>query len=240
MLVGTGLSSYYNPTQNAGGETEGSFLSSCPWLPAWLLLDPRKDPVFTSCCKVASITDICWITNSYIQYTMLDAMSEWSRTVVSDSLRPHGLYPIRLLCPWDSPGKSAAVDCHFLLQGIFPTQELNPGLPHCRQTLYRLSHQGRPRNSNWIGLGLHHRNCLVKTVYMHWWHHRPGWEMLLSLFDVFILLFTCTNTIVCSSISTYKQNHCSPVVHIPTSLCLTPAPLCDDFTVTLPPAPNLG
>ena len=34
------------------------------------------------------------------------------------------------------------MDCHFLLQGIFPTQELNPGLPHCRQTLYHLSHQG--------------------------------------------------------------------------------------------------
>ena len=40
------------------------------------------------------------------------------------------------------PGKSAAVDCHFLLQGIFPTQELNPALLHCRQMLYRLSHQG--------------------------------------------------------------------------------------------------
>ena len=50
--------------------------------------------------------------------------------------------PIRLLHPWDFPGKSAGVGCHFLLQGIFPTQESNPGLPHCRQTLYRLSHQG--------------------------------------------------------------------------------------------------
>ena len=34
--------------------------------------------------------------------------------------------------------------CHFLLQGIFPTQGLNPGFPHCRQTLYCLSHQGSP------------------------------------------------------------------------------------------------
>ena len=33
----------------------------------------------------------------------------------------------------------------FLLQGIFPTQESNPGLPHCRQTLCRLSHQGSPK-----------------------------------------------------------------------------------------------
>ena len=45
-------------------------------------------------------------------------------------------------CPWNSPGKSAGVSCHSLLQGIFPTQRLNPGLPHCRQILYQLSHQG--------------------------------------------------------------------------------------------------
>ena len=57
----------------------------------------------------------------------------------------HGIFQARvLICPWDFPGKSTRVDCHFLLQGIFPTQGLNPGLPHCRQTLYRLSHQGSP------------------------------------------------------------------------------------------------
>ena len=65
-----------------------------------------------------------------------------SRSVVSDSLQPHGLYPTRLLCPWDSPGKNTGVGCHALLQGIFPTQGSNPGLPHCRQILYHLSHQG--------------------------------------------------------------------------------------------------
>ena len=48
----------------------------------------------------------------------------------------------RLLHPWDFPGKSTGVGCHFLLQGIFPTQGSNPGLPYCRQTLYRLNHQG--------------------------------------------------------------------------------------------------
>ena len=47
----------------------------------------------------------------------------------------------RLLCPWDSPGKNTGVGCHALLQGIFPTQGLNPGLPHCRQILYCLSHE---------------------------------------------------------------------------------------------------
>jgi len=44
----------------------------------------------------------------------------------------------------DSPGKNTAVGCHTLLQGIFPTEGLNPGLLHCRQILYYLSHQGSP------------------------------------------------------------------------------------------------
>ena len=47
-----------------------------------------------------------------------------------------------LLHPWDFPGKSTGVGCHCLLQGIFLTQGSNSGLPHCRQTLYRLIHQG--------------------------------------------------------------------------------------------------
>ena len=53
--------------------------------------------------------------------------------------------PARLLYPWDFPGKITGVGCHFLLQGIFPTQGLNLGLLHCRQTLYRLSHKGNMR-----------------------------------------------------------------------------------------------
>ena len=47
---------------------------------------------------------------------------------MSDSLWPHGLQPVRLLCPWDSPGKNAGVGCHALLQGIFPTQGSDPHL----------------------------------------------------------------------------------------------------------------
>ena len=45
----------------------------------------------------------------------------------------------------DSPGKNTGVGCPALLQGIFPTQGSNPGLPRCRQILYHLSHQGSPR-----------------------------------------------------------------------------------------------
>ena len=43
-----------------------------------------------------------------------------------------------------SPGKNIRVGCHALLQGIFPTQGLSPGLPHCRRILYCLSHLGSP------------------------------------------------------------------------------------------------
>ena len=56
------------------------------------------------------------------------------------TLQPSGLYT-----PWDSPGQKTGVDSHSLLQGIFPTQGLNPGLPHCRRILYQLSHQGSPK-----------------------------------------------------------------------------------------------
>ena len=64
-----------------------------------------------------------------------------SHLVMSNSSQPHGLQPTRLLCPWNSPGKNTGVDSHSLLQGMFPTQQLNPGLLHCRQILYHLSHQ---------------------------------------------------------------------------------------------------
>ena len=90
--------------------------------------------------------------------------SKWSRSVLSDSLRPHGLYPTRLFRPWNFSGKSTGVGCQFLLQGIFPTQGLNPGLPHCRQTLYPLSHQGSP-------------GCLVGSLNL--------WTPVLQFWEVF-------------------------------------------------------
>ena len=61
-------------------------------------------------------------------------------SVMSDSLQPHRLYS-----PCNSPGQNTGVGSLSLLQGIVPTQGLNPGLPHCRQILYQLSHKGSPR-----------------------------------------------------------------------------------------------
>ena len=58
---------------------------------------------------------------------------------------PHGLYS-----PWNSPGQNTGVGSLSLLQGILPTQGSNPGLPHCRQILYQLSHKESPRILEWV------------------------------------------------------------------------------------------
>ena len=65
-----------------------------------------------------------------------------SRSVLSDSLQPHGLLPTRLLCPGDPPGQNTGAGCLFLLQGIFLSQESKSGLPHCGRVLYLRGHQG--------------------------------------------------------------------------------------------------
>ena len=61
------------------------------------------------------------------------------------TLRPYGLYST-----WDFPGQNTGVGSLSLLQGIFPTQRSNPGLLHCRRTLYHLNHQRIPRILEWL------------------------------------------------------------------------------------------
>ena len=68
-----------------------------------------------------------------------------SHSVVSNSLWCHGLYS-----PWNSPGQNTGAGSLSLLQGIFPTQGSNPGLPLCRWILYQLSHKGSPRIMEWV------------------------------------------------------------------------------------------
>ena len=62
-----------------------------------------------------------------------------SCSILSNSLQPHGLYSL-----WTSQCQNIGVRNLSLLQGIFPTQRSNPGLPHCRQILYQLSHKRSP------------------------------------------------------------------------------------------------
>ena len=61
-------------------------------------------------------------------------------------LRPHGVLPARLLCPWNFPGKNTRVGCHFLLQGIFLTQGSNAHFLHCQEDSLPLSHQESPHS----------------------------------------------------------------------------------------------
>ena len=66
----------------------------------------------------------------------------------------------------DSPGKNTVVGCHILLQGILPTQGLNPGLPHCRQILYCLSHKGSPRIQEWVAYPF--SKVIFQTQELNW------------------------------------------------------------------------
>ena len=67
----------------------------------------------------------------YTAYIFNAEVKSESGSVMSDSLKPHGLYT-----PWNSPGQNDRVGSHSLLLGIFPTQGLNPCLQHCRWILY--------------------------------------------------------------------------------------------------------
>ena len=76
------------------------------------------------------------------------------RSVISDFLRPHDRSLPASSVHGGSPGKNTGVGYHALLQGIFPTQGSNPGLPHCRWILYHLSYWGSPRILEWVAYPL--------------------------------------------------------------------------------------
>ena len=78
----------------------------------------------------------CSIPGSCVLHYLQE--SEW-KLLNPVWLRLHGLYS-----PWNSPGQNTGMGSLSLLQGIFPIHGLNPGLLHCRQILYQLSHKGSP------------------------------------------------------------------------------------------------
>ena len=80
-----------------------------------------------------------WLSHLGIVKITSRVQSE-SHPLMSDSLRPHGLYS-----PWNSPGQTTGMGSLSLFQWIFPTQGSNPGLPHCMRFPYQLSHKGSPR-----------------------------------------------------------------------------------------------
>ena len=124
----------------------------------------------------------CLLLNSLLSFCVYPARpysnsNSFSRSVMSDSLQPHGLQPSRILCPWDSPGKNTVVGCHYFLQKIFPTQESNSGLLRCNQILYCLSYKEvltvYSQHSNWN----HPVVLLLKTLQsllISEWKHKPS------------------------------------------------------------------
>ena len=76
---------------------------------------------------------------------MIDSIVKWKSLSRVRLFVTHGLYS-----PWDSPGQNTGVGSLSLLQGIFPTQGSNPGLPHCRRILSQLRHQGSPGILEWV------------------------------------------------------------------------------------------
>ena len=111
---------------------------------------------------------------------------------MSDSLWPHGLYPNRILRPWDFPGKNTGAGCHFLLQGIFLTQGSNLGFLHCRQLLYHLSHQGSPSSQRY-GFSSSH-------VWMWELDHKENWAPKNWCFWTVVLEKTLESPVDCKEI----------------------------------------
>ena len=101
---------------------------------------------------------------------------KWSHSVVSDSLRPRGLYPTRLLCPWDSPGKNTGVGCHCLLQEIFLTQRSNEVLLHC-WFFYYLSYQRSPHE--FTHTHTHKWNKLLRIYHYFLCKSPQKWDFIL-------------------------------------------------------------
>ena len=121
-----------------------------------------------------TIVIICVMKIFFVQFFCVFLTA--SHSVMSNSLRPCGLYS-----PWNSPGQNTAVGSLSLLQGIFPTQGSNPGLPHCRLILYQLNHKGNPRILEWIAYPFssrssQHRNLTRVYLRCRWILYQPSYE----------------------------------------------------------------
>ena len=107
-----------------------------------------------------------------------------SRSVMSNSLQPHGLYSPEFSRPNTGVGSLS------LLQGIFPTQGLNAGLPHCRRILYQLSHKVSPRILEWVtypfaSISSQPRNrnrvsCIAGRFLTNWANIKPKMSLIQS------------------------------------------------------------
>ena len=103
------------------------------------------------------------------------------------TLRPHVLYS-----PWNSLGQDSGVGSLSLLQGIFPTQGSNPGLPHCRQILYQLNHKGSPRIQESVAFQPRNRtgvSCIAGRFFTNWVIRESTWEACCYYYVNFIISY---------------------------------------------------
>ena len=106
------------------------------WFTSWWRLLQVKCEFKYSYSVIGSSSS--WLSECQLSSQLSKESESESRWVRSSSLPPHGLCSL-----WDFPGQNTGVGSRSRLQGIIPTQGLNPGLLHCRRILYQLSHQER-------------------------------------------------------------------------------------------------
>ena len=116
-----------------------------------------------------------------------------SHSVVSDSFQSPGVYS-----PWSTPGQNTGVGSHSRLQGSFPTQGSNPGLPHCRRILYQLSHKESPIMymcvyKIFVGVSVH-ITCMCACV----------WEYVYMSIYIYVHMYIrYTNTYILQCVCSY-------------------------------------
>ena len=104
-----------------------------------IILNPRRQ--YCDPSQGNKLLPGLWPSRSYSVFTGLWVLESKSRSVVSDSLGPHGLILQARILEWVAVPFS---------RGSSQTEGLNPGLPHCRRILYQLSHQRSPRILQWV------------------------------------------------------------------------------------------
>ena len=125
-----------------------TYSSILAWKIPWME-EPGRATVHGVAKSWTRLSDFTFLLSFMIWSTLSLKKKNWSASEVAQTcptLCNHMDCNLpRLLHPWNFPGKNTGVGCHFLFQGIFPTQGSNPGLPHCRQMLYQLTHGEAPK-----------------------------------------------------------------------------------------------
>ena len=123
-----------------------SMVVMCNWYSCYLRIQLKwyslqiMNQTFSSPSQGIVIVRYSLLQQKYgMRFCHVNSSESESHSIVSDSLWSHGLYG-----PWDSPGQNTEVGSRSLLQGIFPIQGSESGLPHCRRSLYQLSQRGSP------------------------------------------------------------------------------------------------